>query len=211
MATKRESSQQKYQELTRTWRGVSAVVAALLAAISGWYLLWPRRVDAPAPQCGSGTLDCIVTVSAPVDGVVLASLLLLTTMFTLMTFTGIALMPTPDGTSVAPVPKDVEEVLSIPDSATRIVTAAVGNPGAADLAATTTEPELRIDAPLILWNTMPEEDQRVLLAFAREHLHLNPSQVRQGIRELAVDGDGLQDAYYVRLQVGRRGTVLRLS
>jgi hypothetical protein len=211
MATKRETRQQRYQELTRSWRGVCAVVALLLAAVSGWYLLWPREVHTAAPQCGNGTPDCTVTVSAPVDGVVLASLLLLTAMFALMTMTGIALMPTPDGTSFAPVPKHVEEVLSIPDSATRIVTAAIRNPDAADPTATIAEPRLPTDAPLILWNTMPEEDQRALLTFAREHLHLNASQVRQGIRELAVDGDGLEDAYYVRLRAGGQDSVLRLS
>lgn len=211
MATRQESSQQKYQELTSTWRGVSAVVAILLAAVSGWYLLWPRQVQAPAPQCGSEALDCIVTVSAPVDGVVLASLLLLTALFSLMTMTGLALIPTPDGTSFTPVPKTVEEVLSIPDGATRIVTAAATASDVTEQAAAIAEPTLRTDAPLVLWNAMPEADQRTVLAFARENLHLNASQVRQGVRELAVEGDGLQDSYYVRLRAGGLETVLRLS
>lgn len=211
IVTTRETSPQKYQELTRPWRGLCALISLLLAAASAWYLLWPRRVSTAAPQCAGEALDCTVTVSAPVDGVVLASLLLVTAMFSLMAMTGIALIPTPDGTSFTPVPKVVEEVLSIPESATRIVTAAIPDPDAAEDVRAAMAPRLPTDAPLVLWNTMPETDQRTLLAFARENLHLNASQVRQGIRELAVEGDGLQDAYYVRLQTGGMDTVLRFS
>lgn len=185
------------------------LLAALLAAMTLWYIAWPREARVAAPECMTDT-ECTVLVSAPVDGAIASALLLLTCLCALMALTGIVLLPKFGGNELTTVP--VEKLDRIPEDATRIVAASPvaketqehyeGSPGQVFVGPVQSG---------VLWATMPTPVQQALTVYATEHLDLGPSEVSQGIREVAVGGEGPGNPYYVRLDAHGQESILKLS
>lgn len=209
MSTTGKSPGPAHLRLTPRQRTASLLLAVLLAALTLWYIAWPRDARVAAPECMTGT-ECTVLVTAPVDGVIASALLLLTFLCALMTLTGVVLLPKFGGNELTTVP--VEKLDRIPQDATRIVAA---TPAAQESQAPHEGSQGQVIAgPVqsgVLWATMPTSVQQALTVYATEHLDLGPAEVSQGIREIAVGGEGPGNPYYVRLDAHGQESILKLS
>ncbi|MDN5900458.1 MAG: hypothetical protein L0H74_10360 [Brachybacterium sp.] len=210
MSKAKTSTRTMHVMLTPRERLACAILALLLAAVTLWYLAWPREVRAAAPECMAGT-DCTVLISAPVDSVTVAAFLLLTFLCALMAISGIVFTPKIGDSELTPL--TVETVEEIPHDATRIVAARLTAPSVQKKDADSPgQMPLGPVQSRVLWDTLPQELQQAVTSFATDDLRLSPAEIPLGIREIAVhsDGSGAGHPYYVRLEAHGKKKILKL-
>ncbi|WP_146237546.1 hypothetical protein [Georgenia satyanarayanai] len=210
-----------------TWqRIVSGLVALLVALAAAGYVVWPRTARVVAPQCVEGG-DCAVTVSAPVDSIIVSALIISVALFALMGITGFAWTPSfGNGTGLSAVrAPQAESVAAIPEGvparASELDDFLLNGESASESEAGP-RPGRSVDTDRVhsllrtlnstsLWNEVPEDMQKVAVDFAAERWGISEAELRQSLVEVAHEGGQGNKPYYVKFDIGEGPNVIKLT